>query len=162
MFFDEIERMGEMLARDGHAVVYGGATGGCMGALARGVLTKGGQLIGVVPEMDFMDGVVQPGLSQQHVVPNLSDRKTKMNELADAYVIYPGGLGTLDEAFEVMAVQSLRKERKPIVFYNFMGVWTPLIESLELLVQQRLIRTPLDELVVVLDKLEQLREHLST
>ena len=97
----EIESLGEALAKDGHVVVYGGATGGCMGRLAEGVRAHNGHLVGVLPEMDFMDGLEHPGLSERHVVDNLSSRKTMMNDLADAFIIYPGGMGTLDEAFEL-------------------------------------------------------------
>src|SRR5262249_40872482 len=140
MLLSEIEILGEGLAEDGHAIIYGGANCGCMGALAKGVLNKRGQLIGVVPEMDFMLGLVQEGLSERHAVPTLSARKEVMNSLADAFLIYPGGLGTLDEALEVLALKSLGSLEKPVIFYNFLGIWTPFLEVLDLLVEQRLIR----------------------
>jgi uncharacterized protein (TIGR00730 family) len=156
----EIERMGEALAEDGHEVVYGGANGGCMGALARGVLRRRGRLIGVVPEMDFMAGLVQEGLSERHVVPTLSARKVAMIDRADAFLVFPGGLGTLDEALEVLALKSACGVRKPVVFYNFLDVWTPIIEALALLREQNLVRQNLDELFDVLDNLKDLRENL--
>jgi uncharacterized protein (TIGR00730 family) len=159
-FLAEIEELGAALAEDGHAVVYGGADGGCMGALARGVQAKGGHLIGVIPRMDFMDGLVQKGLSEEHIVPNLSDRKSKMNELAEAFIVFPGGIGTLDEAFEVLALKSAGNFRKPVIFYNFMDAWSPLLEAMELLVQQKLIRHRLGDLLLVLDKPAQVRENL--
>jgi uncharacterized protein (TIGR00730 family) len=161
MFFSEIELLGEQLAEDGHEIIYGGANCGCMGALARGVLRKKGRLIGVLPKMDFMLDLVQEGLSEQHVVETLSERKEVMNRLADAFVIYPGGLGTLDEALEVLALKSLGSMQKPIIFYNFLGAWTPILEALDLLVEQRMIRHSLDELAEVLDKPEALRENLN-
>ena len=160
MFLSEIEHLGETLAQDGHAVVYGGATPGCMGALAKGVKRVGGKLIGVVPEMDFMQGIVEPLLDERHVVPTLSSRKVEMLGRADAFIVYPGGLGTLDEAFEAMALKSLGTFRKPVIFYNFLDVWSPLIEELELLREQNMIRDPLAELVTVVDNLGALREHL--
>jgi len=159
MLLSEIESLGENLAKDGHAIVYGGATPGCMGALGRGVLRGGGSLIGVVPEMDFMDGLVEPSLSETFVVPTLSARKEVMMRESDGFLVYPGGLGTLDEAFEAMAIRSLGTSRKPIVFYNFLGIWTPLIEALQLLVQAHLIRDRLDDIVRVVDKQDDLRDH---
>lgn len=159
MLLSEMEKVGEVLAEDGHAIVYGGANCGCMGALANGVLRKKGQLIGVVPEMDFMMGLVQEGLTERHAVPTLSARKEVMNSMADAFLVYPGGLGTLDEALEVLALKSAGSLQKPVVFYNFLGIWTPFLESLELLVESRLIRPKLDELFRVLDKPEALREN---
>jgi uncharacterized protein (TIGR00730 family) len=156
-----IEELGSSLAEDGHRVIYGGSSGGCMGALARGVQTKGGHLSGVLPEMDFMDGLVQSGLNEHHKVKDLSQRKVTMSQMADAFIVFPGGIGTLDEAFEVLALKSCGSLKKPVIFYNYMDVWTPLIEALTLLEEQGFIRQPLDDLLVVLDKPEQVRENLS-
>lgn len=159
-FMTEIHELGRALAKDGHAVVYGGSSGGCMGALAAGVLKEKGQLIGVVPDMDFMDGRLQENLTEHHRVLGLSARKERMNDLADAFIIFPGGLGTLDEAFDVLALKSCGSLRKPVLFYNYMDVWTPLIETLYLLAQQNLIRTPIEELFRVVDKVSEVRENL--
>jgi uncharacterized protein (TIGR00730 family) len=158
-FFAEAELVGRILAEAGHTVVYGGANTGCMGELARGVLSRNGHLVGVIPELDFMSGLVQEGLSEQHVVQDLSSRKMAMIDRSDAFLVFPGGLGTLDEALEVMALRSLGTLRKPLFFYNYLGVWSPILDALAILVQQHLIRQPLDEIFQVLDKPEQLREH---
>jgi uncharacterized protein (TIGR00730 family) len=160
MFLSEIELLGEGLAEDGHEVIYGGANCGCMGALASGVLRRKGRLTGVVPAMDMMLDLVQEGLTERHVVPTLAARKEVMNRLADAFLVCPGGLGTLDEALEVMALKSVGTLEKPVLFYNFLGVWTPFLEALDLLVEQRLIGAPLNTLIQVLDKREQVRENL--
>ncbi len=159
MLLSEIELLGQNLAADGHQIVFGGATPGCMGALARGVLRSRGKLIGVVPLMDFMEGIVQPGLSEIFEVPTLSSRKEVMMRESDAFIVYPGGLGTLDEAFEALALKSLGSQRKTVVFYNFLGIWTPLLEALQLLIQANFIRESLDELVTVIDKQDDLRDH---
>jgi uncharacterized protein (TIGR00730 family) len=160
MFMSEIETLGESLARDGHSVVYGGAISGCMGALGRGVRRAQGELVGVVPKMDFLEGLVEPDLTERHEVADFSERKTKMIQLADAFVVFPGGIGTLDEAFEVLALKSIGSVNKPIVFYNFLEVWDPLLEAMELLVQNRMIRHTLDDLITVIPKHENLREYL--
>ncbi len=159
MFFSEIEKLGESLAKAGHSVVYGGATSGCMGALARGVLSQKGKLIGVVPKMDFIEGLVQRGLTELHEVTNFSDRKTKMIALSDMFVVYPGGIGTLDEAFEVLALKCIGTLPKPIVFYNFLDAWNPLLETMEVLHQSRMIRQNLSDLLLVIDKHETLLEY---
>jgi uncharacterized protein (TIGR00730 family) len=161
VFLSEIEQLGADLAAAGHAVVYGGSTCGCMGALAEGVRSRRGHLVGVSCEMEFMEGMEHSGLSERHRMKDLSSRKTKMNDLADAFIVFPGGIGTLDEAFEVLALKSAGNFTKPVIFYNFMDTWTPLIGALEILVQQRLVRHTLDELLVVLDKPAQVREYLS-
>lgn len=160
MLLSEIESLGHRLARDGHEVVFGGATPGCMGALARGVLRGGGKLIGVVPLMDFMEGLVQPGMHAVHEVPTLSSRKEVMMNLSEAFVVYPGGLGTLDEAFEALALKSLGSQRKPVIFYNYLDIWTPLLEALSLLIEQNFIRDSFDDLVQVVDNPQSLSESL--
>lgn len=161
MILAEAELLGENLAKDGHAIVYGGAHCGCMGAVANGVLRVKGELIGVVPEMDFMNDWVQPGLTKQFIVPTLSSRKDVMLRESDAFIVYPGGLGTLDEAFEAMALKSIGTLRKPIIFYNFLGVWTPVLEALDLLASQNFIGGNISDLIAVVDKREQIREYLS-
>lgn len=162
MILSEAESLGRALAEWGHDLVYGGATPGCMGALAQGFKGVGrGKLVGVVPQMDFMDRIVEPGLNERHVVATLSGRKTVMLDQSDAFVVFPGGLGTLDEAYEAMALKSVGTLNKPIVFYNFLGIWTPTLEALEMLVEQRLIRGQLSDLITVVDNPEQLREHLN-
>ncbi len=159
MLLSDIELLGQNLAADGHEIVFGGCISGCMGALANGVLRSKGKLIGVVPLMDFMEGIVQPGMAEIFEVPTLSSRKEIMMRESEAFIVYPGGLGTLDEAFEALALKSLGSQRKPIVFYNFLGIWTPLLEALQLLIQQNFIRDSLDDLVSVIDKQDDLREH---
>lgn len=147
IYLSEIEGLGEDLVTAGFEVVYGGCKTGCMGALAKGVQRKGGRLVGVIPKMDFAADIVQPGLSEQKVVPTLSSRKEGMNELADGFIIYPGGVGTLDEAFEVLALKSLGTLNKPVVFYDFLDTWTPMLQALDLLVANRMIRHDLSELL---------------
>ncbi len=161
MFLDEIERLGEALAEKGHTIVYGGCNTGCMGALARGVQRKKGELIGVIPQMDFALGIVQPGLSQEKVVPTLSSRKEVLISLADAFLVYPGGIGTLDEVFEVLALKSLGIVKKPLVFYDFLNTWSPFLEYMETLVQIRMIRHRLDELLTVENQFERVVEAFS-
>lgn len=160
MLLSEAEALGQGLAEDGHTVVYGGASGGCMGALAKGVLSRGGRLVGVVPRMDFIDGQVQEGLTEHHEVDDFSMRKGLMIRLSDAFVVYPGGIGTLDEAYEVLALKSIGTLAKPIIFYNFLDIWRPTLESLELMVESRLIRQNLSELITVVDRPEILREYI--
>lgn len=86
-------------------------------------------------------------------------RKAEMIDQCDGFLVLPGGLGTLGEALEVMSLKAQGSVRQSLVFYNYLGVWSPFLESLELLVQQKLIPHSLDNVIEVLDKPEQLREH---
>ena len=159
-FLSEIESLGEELVRLGHQVVYGGSTSGCMGALAKGVLHAGGHLVGVVPELEFMDGNRHTGLTEEVVVKTMADRKTAIIQQSDAFLVFPGGIGTLDEAFEVLALKNIGAIQGPILFYDYMDAFKPLLEAMQLMVEQRLIRRPLPELLRVLDKVSDLRENL--
>ena len=151
-FLEEAEQLGSELARAGYSVVYGGSNEGCMGRLAKGVLSERGQLIGVVPELDFVEGIVQEGMAEKILVPDLSHRKCRMIERSDAFLVYPGGLGTLDEISDVLAQRQIRAHNKPIVFYNYLDYWSPFIECLETFYQQRMISTPVHDLFRVFDQ----------
>jgi uncharacterized protein (TIGR00730 family) len=161
VFLSAAEQIGQDLARAGFPVLYGGSNMGCMGALAQGVLRERGRLIGVLPEMDFMDGIVQEGLTEKIVVSDLSERKCHMIDRSDAFLFLPGGLGTLDEIMEVLALRQVGLHTKPSVFYNFLGFWTPLLEALETFGQQRMISARLDELFVVLERPEDVLTYLN-
>lgn len=95
-------RFGRLLTERGLGLVYGGGSIGLMGALADGALAGGGEVIGVIPEALATAEVAHHGVSEMHVVTTLAERKTRMMELGDAFVALPGGLGTLDELFEVL------------------------------------------------------------
>jgi len=118
-------RFGELLASDGVGLVYGGARVGVMGALADGALAVGGEVIGVIPT--FMTGreVAHDGLSELHVVDSMHERKALMAELADAFVALPGGLGTLEETFEVLSWSQLGLHRKPVGLLDVAGYFGP-------------------------------------
>src|SRR5262245_13078055 len=112
VFFDEIEGLGRDLSKAGFGVLYGGANCGPMGALAKGVLEAHGKLIGVVPEMDFMKDLVQPGLSERYRVANMQERKAVMIKNSDGFLVFPGGIGTLDEALDVMVMKQVDNVQK--------------------------------------------------
>ncbi len=153
---EESEMVGRSLAEWGYEVVYGGANVGCMGALARGVRAGGGQLYGVVPEMDFMLHIVAKELNHIERVKGLAERKSKMIEMADRFLVLPGGVGTLDELFSVMALRSLKEVKAPIVLYDFMGCWKGLLEMLEIMCAQNLMKGPLSDHFSVASEREQL------
>ena len=118
-----------------------------MGRLADGVVAAQGELIGVVPEMDFLEGLVQPGLTEKILVRDLAERKARMIERSDGFLLLPGGLGTLDEISDVLALRQIGVHQKPTIVYNYLGFWTPFVECLETFFQQRMISTPLGSAV---------------
>lgn len=145
MLLEEVELIGSALAESGHEVVYGGAHLGCMGALARGVIAHSGRLHGVVPEMDFMDNCVEPGLTTVERVTGLKERKMRMMDMADAFLVLPGGIGTLDELFEVLALKSLGRISAPVWVYDYLDCWREMKQMMVTLIEQGLVAGPLSE-----------------
>ncbi len=150
MFMSEAQDLGRELARAGHQIIYGGANCGMMGAFGRGVLESNGELIGVIPALEFCDGLTLNGLTRQVTVANLAERKLWMLNEDDIAVALPGGIGTLDEIFECLVLKSTNIWSKPFFFYNFLDFWDPLTEALTLMSEQRMITQPLDDLFQVI------------
>ena len=161
LFLDEAEIIGRELACAEYGIVYGGSNAGCMGRLADGALKARGKLVGVVPEMDFCVGLVQEGMDEKILVRDISDRKGRMIERSDAFVIFPGGLGTLDEVSDILALRQINLHQKPIIFYNYLDYWSPFLDCLETFYQQRMISTPVHELIRVFDQPSGVIEYLN-
>lgn len=121
-----ITELGRELARREITLVYGGAHRGLMGVLADATLDAGGRVIGVIPQALVDLEVAHRGLTELHVVDTMHQRKAMMFTLADAFVVAPGGLGTLEEAFETLTGIQIGYHTKPIVFLDIDGFWPPL------------------------------------
>lgn len=119
-----IESLARELAARDLTLVYGGAHRGLMGVLADAVLAAGGRAIGVIPRALVDLEVAHTGLTEQHVVDTMHQRKAMMFTLADAFVVAPGGFGTLEEAFEQLTGIQLGYHNKPVVFYDVEGFWS--------------------------------------
>jgi uncharacterized protein (TIGR00730 family) len=121
-----LQSLAEELVRRKLTLVYGGAHRGLMGVLADAVLAGGGRVIGVIPRALVDLEVAHTGLTTLHVVDTMHQRKAMMFTLADAFVVAPGGLGTLEEAFEQLTGIQLGYHAKPIVFFDVSGFWAPM------------------------------------
>jgi uncharacterized protein (TIGR00730 family) len=128
-------RLGTVLARTGTPIVYGGGSAGCMGALADAALAAGGQVVGVVPAGLFDREEVHQEVDLVEV-ESLHHRKQVMLEMADAFVVLPGGLGTLDEVGEVLTWAQLGIHAKPTVFLDPHGYWSGLLAWVDAAVAQ--------------------------
>jgi len=121
------QRLGELLGRNGIRLIYGGGRVGLMGVVADATLAQGGSVVGVIPEHLQSREVGHHGLSELHVVQSMHERKEMMFKMSDGFVILPGGLGTLDEAFEMITWRQLRLHDKPIILLDNGGYWEPLL-----------------------------------
>ncbi len=134
------ETLGSELARRGIGLIYGGAKVGLMGAVAEACLQGGGQVVGVIPEVLIDKEVAHDGLTELHVTSTMHTRKALMAERSDAFLILPGGFGTMEEMFEVLAWQTLDLHRKPIVLINVAGFYDSLLDWLDDAVEQGMLR----------------------
>ena len=123
--------LGTALAAHGTTLIYGGGRTGLMGAVADGVLAGGGKVVGVIPEFLSEKDLGHAHATEMVVVPDMHTRKREMFERADAFCILPGGIGTLEEFFEIATWRQLHRHNKPIVVLNVAGYWTHLVALFE-------------------------------
>lgn len=144
--------VGRDLARRGIGVVYGAGGGGLMGALAQGALDEGGEVIGVIPEFMIDREWGRDDLTEVHVVQSMHERKALMADLTSAFLALPGGMGTLEEVFEVWTWRQIGLLDKPVGFLDADGFWTPLLDSLRGISQAGFMsQASLDDVVVAPD-----------
>lgn len=140
------EELGRELARRDIGLVYGGGAVGLMGAVADSILAAGGQATGVIAQLLVDQEMAHPGLTRLEVVDSMARRKARMEELADAFVVLPGGTGTLEEMIQVLTLQQLGQVRAPVGLLNTAGFWDPYVELCrhqvrEGFVQERYLRS---------------------
>lgn len=146
------ETVGRALAQRGHRLVYGGGNVGLMGALANGALSAGGQVTGIIPHKLLERELAHKGIQQMEVVPDMATRKDRMIAISDAFLSLPGGLGTLDEMFEVLTLRQIGYHNKPSALLNLDGYFSPLVAALHSFVASGLVdRREVDRLLVADD-----------
>jgi uncharacterized protein (TIGR00730 family) len=134
-FLAEAKRLGAAIAAAGLGMVYGGASVGLMGAVADAALAGGAEVIGVLPEVLAGSEIAHTRLTQLEVVRTMHERKARMVHLADAFLILPGGYGTLDELMEIVTWKQLRIHRKACILINTAGYWNGLLDFLDTTVE---------------------------
>ena len=131
IYIEEARALGAAIAAAGIGVVYGGASVGLMGAVADAALEGGAEVIGVLPEVLAGSEIAHTGLTRLEQVPTMHARKARMVKLADAFLILPGGYGTLDEMMEIVTWAQLKIHAKPCVLINTTGYWNGLLDFLD-------------------------------
>jgi len=131
LYAEAAAALGRLLAERGLGLVYGGGNVGLMGVVADAVLAAGGEVEGVIPEAMMKWEVGHPGLTRLHVVDSMHQRKAMMAELADAFIALPGGIGTMDETFEIWTWAQLGLHAKPLGFLDVGGFYATLHDFLD-------------------------------
>jgi uncharacterized protein (TIGR00730 family) len=127
----EAKELGHLIAKAGLSLVYGAGSIGLMGVVARSAQESGADVIGIIPgHLDDIE-ITQNGLTELHVTDDMHQRKKMMFEKSDAFIVLPGGFGTLDETLEMMTWSQLGLHKKPIILVNSDGYWSPLMELVD-------------------------------
>ena len=161
MYFESARQIGEWMGKTGKTLIYGGADLGLMECVARAVKENGGKVIGVVPTKLEEKGRVCTFLDEVIHTHNLSDRKDIMTEKSDILVALPGGIGTLDEIFHVMAAASIGYHRKKVIFYNEYGFYDELLKTLKTLEDKGFARQPFSTYYEIANTPEELKEKIN-
>jgi uncharacterized protein (TIGR00730 family) len=132
--------LGKLFAEKKITLVYGGSNVGLMHVIADTMMQAGGKVIGVMPHTLIEREVAHKGITEFHVVETMAERKAVMDQLSDAFIAMPGGIGTLDELFEVMSWNQLDLITKPVALFNVLGYWDHLLSFLDHSVDQRFVK----------------------
>jgi uncharacterized protein (TIGR00730 family) len=160
-YLEAAEAVGRGLAQRGVRVVYGGGKVGMMGAVADAARAAGGEVVGVIPQAIFDLEIGHTGLDDLRVVGSMHERKALMAELSDAFIALPGGVGTLEELFEVYTWAQLGIHSKPLGLIDVADYYQPLVAFLDHAVQERFLRPETRTLLAVSDGLDDLLAQLA-
>lgn len=139
-YISAAREFGQLCASRDIRIVYGGANIGIMGEIAQSALDAGGKVSGVLPEFWYQSSLMHKELSDLIITASMHERKQTMYDLSDAFVAFPGGIGTLEELVEMMTWSQLGHHKKPIVIANIDSFWHPLITLLEHMTAEEFIR----------------------
>jgi uncharacterized protein (TIGR00730 family) len=148
--------MGKILAENNIRLVYGGGKAGLMGIIADSVMTHGGEVTGIIPSHISDREIQHKGLTELHIVDSMHVRKQMMVDHSDAFLVLPGGVGTLDETCEIMTWRQLGIHDKPIVVADIKGYWTPFITMIDHIIEQGFMRPDDKNVMSVVKTLEEI------
>lgn len=159
-FESEAKALGQRLAQQDVTLVYGGAKIGLMGAVAAGALADNGTVIGIIPTFLLKKEVVHEELSELIIVESMHERKMKMHDLCDGFIALPGGIGTLEELFEILTWAQLGRHKKPIGILNTNGYYDELMTFMHKMISKEFLRSVNLQLFVVSDQIDDLLQKM--
>lgn len=152
-----VRELGSWIGANGHRLVYGGSRSGLMGQLAQSALDAGGTVTGVEPQFFVQQELQHDGLTELIVTKDMTERKTKMIELGDAFIAFPGGTGTLEEISEIMSKVSLKQLAAPCILYNLNGYYDHLKALLAHMIDMGLSTSERQEGIYFAETLDDIR-----
>lgn len=163
-FIEAGEELGRKMAKRGHGLVFGGGRSGMMGAPARGVRENGGEVIGISPKF-FEENNPEVAFEDctDFIKPEtMRDRKKLLEEMADAFIVSPGGIGTFDEFFEILTLKQLGRHNKAIVILNINGYFDDMINMMSHAIDKKFITTDCVELYKVMDNIDEALDYIES
>lgn len=159
-FLDAGEQLGQSIASSGHSIVFGGGAAGLMGAVARGAHDKSGEIIGICPSFFNVDGALFDECTQMIYTETMRERKQLLEEMSDAFIITPGGIGTFDEFFEIYTLRQLGVHKKPIAIFNTNGYYNSLIDMLNNAIDKSFMPKTNMDLLFISDNPQEIINHI--
>lgn len=159
-YFEKTRELGEWIAKNNHSIVYGGSNSGLMECVAKAVHDAGGRTIGVVPSIIEKGGRTSDYVDINIRCDNLSDRKDLMLAKSDTAIALPGGIGTLDEVFTVASSACIGYHNKRVILYNIDGFWDKLVDLLNYLKDNNMIRGDYHNQILIANNLEEVKHLL--
>ena len=153
-FFGVARELGEALGKRGDTLVYGGGSVGLMGEVARACHAQGGRVVGVIPESLKTEEIAYHNADELIVTETMSERKTLMFTRGDAFIVLPGGFGTLEELAEVIVLKVLKYQDRPIIILNCFGFYDPLIELFDHFIDNHFAKPKHREHYKIVDSVE--------
>ena len=162
VYYDEAYALGAELAARGHAIVFGGGSSGLMGAAARGAKSRGGYLVGVAPRFFDEPGILYELCDEMIFTETMSERKKTMEDMSDAFVTLPGGIGTFEEFFEALTLKQLGRHAKPMALLNTNGYYDAMEAMLERAVREEFLTPDGKALYAVFTDAKALADYVET
>lgn len=161
-YIEKVEILGKTMVERGHSLVFGGGGNGLMGAAARGVRSKGGYILGVIPKFFGIEAVEEIcEVCDKLVEPDtMRERKQIMEDNADGFIVTPGGIGTFEEFFEILTLKQLCRHNKPIAIYNINGYYDDLESVMRNAISKNFIKENCLDLYKITDDLDELFAYL--
>lgn len=160
VYIEATEELGQKLAKRGHGLVFGAGAEGVMGASARGVHACGGKIIGIAPGFFNVDGMIFENCTELIRPETMRDRKKMLEEMSDAFIMAPGGIGTFDEFFEIITLKQLSRHTKAIAIFNVNNYFDDLLSMMEKGIKEEFIKEECRELYRVFDNADEMLDYI--
>ncbi len=159
-YIESGEKLGRFIAERNHSIVYGGGASGMMGAVARGVHEKNGEIIGIAPSFFNVDGLLFEHCTDFIYPDTMRERKKMLEEMSDAFIVTPGGIGTFDEFFEIFTLRQLGKHQKPIAIFNIDNYFDAMFAMLNKAAEQHFMTSENEKLYFVSNDPNEILDYL--